>query len=111
MAFQVMVRTYGGQNQSEAALLYAEDAPNLSDLDWAPVSAVWVADEWPTNAYLGATLAILVGIGIVLLIVMAMYKPVRTLMVTYQREVPEPAEGVATDSDPNDAATSSTADR
>ena len=46
-----------------------------------------------------------------LLIVMAMYKPVRTLMVTYQREVPEPDEGIAMDSDPNDAGTSSTADR
>ena len=87
-----MVRTYGGQNQSEAALLYADDAPNLSDDDWVPVSVVWVADEWPTNAYLAATLAIFVGIGIVLLFVMALYKPVRTLMVTYRREVPEPDE-------------------
>jgi hypothetical protein len=53
---------------------------------------MWVADDWPNSAYLASTALIIVGIGLVLLLVLALYKPVRTLMVTYEREVPEPEE-------------------
>ena len=80
-----MVRTYGGQNQTEALVRYAEDAPNLAGQGWIPMTQVWVADEWPGTAYIAAAVLVFVGIGIVLLFVMALYKPVRTLAVTYQR--------------------------
>ena len=78
-----MVRTYDGQNQQHAAVLYAEDAPKQAAEGWVPVTQVWVADDWPTSAYIAATILVVVGIGIALLIVFAFYKPVRTLMVTY----------------------------
>ena len=82
---EVMVRTYGGDNQQHAALLYAEDAPKLASEGWVPVTQAWVADDWPTSAYIAATILVVVGIGIALLIVFSLYKPVRTIMVTYHR--------------------------
>ena len=82
---EVMVRTYDGQNQQHAAVLYAEDAPKLAAEGWVPVTQVWVADDWPTSAYIAATILVVVGIGIALLIVFSLYKPVRTIMVTYHR--------------------------
>jgi hypothetical protein len=91
MAADVIVRSYGGQNQSEAFLLYADDAPNLARDGWVPVTQVWVADEWPMTAWIGATLLVVVGIGIVILFVMALYKPVRTLAVTYRRDESAPS--------------------
>lgn len=81
----VMVRTYAGQNQPEAAALYAQDAPNLAADGWVPASQVWVADDWPQSAYIAAAILVIVGIGIALLILFSFYKPVRTLMVTYHR--------------------------
>jgi len=87
MAAEVMVRTYGGDNQAEAVLLYAEDAPKLAADGWVPVTQGWVADDWPGSAYIAATLLVVVGIGVLLLIVFSFYKPVRTLVVTYQRAV------------------------
>jgi hypothetical protein len=80
-----MVRTYQGNSQPAAVLLYAEDAPSQAVDGWVPVSQVWASDEWPTSAYFAATALVIVGIGIVLLIAMAMYKPQRTLVVTYER--------------------------
>jgi hypothetical protein len=88
---EVIVRTYGGQNQQDAALLYAKDAPILAADGWAPTAVVWVADEWSTLAYLLAVILVIFVIGIFLLIVMGLFKPVRTLMVTYERR-PERAE-------------------
>lgn len=87
----MIVRTYAGQNQAEAAELYARDAPTLAGDGWVPVAEVWVADDWPTSAYIAAAVLVLVGIGIVLLIGFLFIKPIRTLMVTYQR----PAAGDA----------------
>ena len=86
MAREVMIRTYSGDNQQAALLLYAEDAPVRAAEGWVPVSQTWVNGEWPTQAYLAALFLVIVGIGIVLLIVMGMYKPTRTLVVTYARE-------------------------
>ena len=86
MAREVMVRTYSGDSQQRALVLYAEDAPNHAADGWVPVSQTWAQGEWPGPAYLAATLLIIVGVGILLLILMAMYKPTRTLVVTYARE-------------------------
>jgi hypothetical protein len=80
-----MVRTYAGQNQPEAATLFAADAPNLAVEGWVPVTQVWVADDWPQSAYIAASILVIAGIGIALLIVFSLYKPVRTPLVTYQR--------------------------
>ena len=85
MAVEVIVRTYSGNNQTQAATLFGEDAPRLAAEGWAPVAEVWVADEWSTSAYVAAALLVIVGIGIVLLLLFAFVKPKRTLMVTYQR--------------------------
>lgn len=82
---EVMVRTYAGKNQMDASRIYAEDAPNLAAEGWVPVTQVWVADEWATAAIALAAVLVLVGIGIILLAVMAFIKPTRTLLVTYQR--------------------------
>ena len=82
---EVMVRTYAGQNQPEAAALFAADAPTLATDGWAPVTQVWVADDWPQSAYIAATLLVIVIIGFFLLMLFSFIKPVRTLMVTYQR--------------------------
>lgn len=86
MAREVMVRTYSGKNQQDALVLYAEDAPLQASEGWVPVSQAWANGEWPTQAYLAALFLVIVGIGIVLLIVMGMYKPTRMLVVTYARE-------------------------
>lgn len=82
---EVMVRTYAGQNQPEAAAMFARDAPDLASEGWIPVTQVWVADDWPQSAYLAATLLVIVIIGFFLLVLFSFIKPVRTLMVTYQR--------------------------
>ena len=81
----VMVRTYAGQNQPEAAALYGQDVLTLAADGWVPVTQIWIADDWPQSAWIAAVLLVLVGIGIALLIVFSLYKPVRTLMVTYHR--------------------------
>jgi hypothetical protein len=93
MAAEVMVRTYAGNNQAEAVLLYAQDAPTLAADGWVPLTQGWVADDWPSSAYIAAAILVVVGIGILLLILFSVYKPVRTLVVTYQRTAPlaEPA--------------------
>jgi CHASE3 domain sensor protein len=83
---EVMLRTNAGTNQMHAARLYAEDAPGLAAEGWVPVTQVWVADEWSTAAIALAAVLIIVGIGIILLGIMVFIKPVRTLMVTYQRD-------------------------
>jgi hypothetical protein len=83
VAETVLIRTYAGETQREAALLYAEDALQLAADGWIPISQVWVADEWPTSMWIIATILIVVGIGIVLLFAMAFFKPIRTLLVTY----------------------------
>jgi hypothetical protein len=88
MAVEVMVRSYGGESQWEAAGYYAEEVPRLAADGWVPVAQVWVAGEWPMSAWVASTVLIIAGIGIVLLAVLAIYKPVRTLMVTYQRTTP-----------------------
>jgi hypothetical protein len=81
-----MVRTYEGDNQEHAMVLYAEDAPKLAADGWVPVTQGWVADDWPMTAYIASAILVVFGIGIVLLVIFAFYKPVRTLMVTYHRE-------------------------
>lgn len=85
MADEVVIRTYTGESQGEAALLYAEDAPKMAAAGWMPLSQVWVAGEWPTALWIVATVLVVVGIGIVLLFAMAFFKPMRTLLVTYRR--------------------------
>ncbi len=85
MAEEVIVRTYAGDNQWQASQLYAQDAPKLAGEGWVPVTQAWVADDWPMSAYIASALLVLVGIGIVLLVIFSLYKPVRTLMVTYHR--------------------------
>jgi hypothetical protein len=83
---EVMLRTYAGNNQMEAARMYADDAPVLASEGWVPVTQVWVADEWSASALAVAAILIIVGIGIILLAIMLFIKPVRTLLVTYERE-------------------------
>ena len=83
---EVMLRTYAGNNQMHAVRLYAEDAPGLASEGWVPVTQVWVADEWSAAAFALATVLVIVGIGIIILGVMVFIKPVRTLLVTYERE-------------------------
>lgn len=85
VADEVLIRTYTGQNQEDAALLYAADAPTMAADGWLPLSQVWVSGEWPTSMWIVATVLIVVGIGIVLLFAMAFFKPIRTLLVTYGR--------------------------
>jgi hypothetical protein len=89
MAREVMVRTYTGTNQPDALVLYAQDAPNQAAEGWVPIGQTWADGEWSQSAYLAATvLVIAAGLGILLLILLGMYKPKRTLVVTYARDVP-----------------------
>jgi len=85
MADEVVVRTYTGQGPSDAALLYAQDAPNMAAEGWVPISQVWVTGEWPTSLWILSSVLVLVGIGIVMLFALAFIKPTRTLLVTYGR--------------------------
>jgi hypothetical protein len=85
VSVEIMVRSYGGQNQGEAATRYAEDALRLADEGWVAVTQTWVADDWNPAAYIAALVLVIFVIGIFLLIVMALIKPTRTLLVTYQR--------------------------
>jgi hypothetical protein len=93
MATEVMVRTYAGNNQWEAVQMYAQDAPKLAAEGWVPVTQGWVADDWPTSAYIAATILAIFVIGIALLLIFAFYKPVRTLVVTYRRVDGETSRG------------------
>lgn len=85
MAVEILVRTYAGNNQGEAAARFGEDAVRLATEGWAPVAQVWVADDWPQSAYIAAVILVIFVIGIFLLMLFSIIKPVRTLMVTYQR--------------------------
>lgn len=80
-----MVRTYQGATQEEAVLMYAADAPAMAEDGWAPVAQTWATGDWPAAYYLVSTLLIIVGIGILLLALLILFKPRRTLVVTYQR--------------------------
>jgi hypothetical protein len=95
MVTEVMVRTYTGANQAEAAARYGEDAVRLASEGWAAASQSWVEGEWPASAYIAAFVLVIFVIGIALLILFALVKPKRTLMVTYHRapseSIPEPA--------------------
>jgi hypothetical protein len=83
---EVVVRSYTGANQGEAAVLFAEDAPRLAADGYVPVAQVWVASEWSWLAYLASLVLVIFVIGIFLLVLLGVVKPVRTLMVTYHRE-------------------------
>lgn len=85
-----MVRTYSGVDRADAAARYGSDAPILADDGWVPVTQVWVPGDWSSGQYLLAVLLIPFVIGIGLLILFAVVKPTRTLMVTYHR-TPAPA--------------------
>ncbi len=85
MSGEVMVRTYHGRNQGESVELYAEDAVKLADEGWVVAAQAWVEGEWSSQAYLVATILIVFIVGIFLLILFGIYKPKRTLMVTYHR--------------------------
>ena len=89
MAAEVMVRTYHGRSQAESVELYAEDAVALAGEGWVVASQGWVEGDWPTSAYIAATVLVIFIVGIFLLILFGLYKPKRTLMVTYRREVPQ----------------------
>lgn len=79
------MRTYHGTSQREAVLLYAEDAPTLAEEGWTPVAQAWADGEWPTSYWIVSTVLVIVGIGVVLLAVLALYKPRLILVVTYRR--------------------------
>jgi hypothetical protein len=85
MSAEVMVRTYRGRNQAESAELFAEDAVKLADEGWVVAAQAWVEGDWSSGAYLVAAILVIFIIGIALLVLFGMYKPKRTLMVTYQR--------------------------
>lgn len=85
MAPEIMVRTYHGGSQAESAELYAEDAVKLAADGWVVASQAWVEEDWSAQAYIAATILVIFVIGIFLLILFAVYKPKRTLMVTYRR--------------------------
>jgi hypothetical protein len=87
MGDEILVRTYAGGNQAESAALYAEDAISLAREGWVVASQTWVEGEWSTAAYLVAAITVIFVIGIFLLLLFGIYKPKRTLMVTYRREV------------------------
>ena len=90
MAAEVMVRTYHGGNQAESAELYADDAVKLAGDGWVVASLAWVEGDWSAQAYWAATILVIFVIGIFLLLLFGIYKPKRTLMVTYERRVAEP---------------------
>ncbi|MGZ8804865.1 MAG: hypothetical protein ACXWZG_06145 [Microbacterium sp.] len=90
MAAEVMVRTYHGGNQAESAELYAEDAVKLAADGWVVASQTWVEGDWSAQAYWTATVLVIFVIGILLLLLFGIYKPKRTLMVTYERRVDAP---------------------
>jgi len=85
MGVEILVRTYSGVDRADAAARYGADAPLLADEGWVPVTQVWVPGEWSTGQYLLAFLLVPLIIGIGLLVLFAVVKPTRTLMVTYQR--------------------------
>lgn len=85
MAPEVMVRTYHGHSQAESVELYAEDAVKLAEDGWVVASQAWVEGDWSSQAYLVATILVIFAVGIALLFLFGIYKPKRTLMVTYRR--------------------------
>jgi hypothetical protein len=87
MAAEVIVRTYTGESQSEATQRYLEEFPRLATDGFVPVTQVWVAGEWPMRYWVAGTILILFGgIGLAILVALALWKPSRTLVVTYRRD-------------------------
>jgi hypothetical protein len=81
----VEVRNYHAKTQEAAALLFQQDAAQMAQSGYFPVSQSWAQGSWGGGAYLIAALLILLfGFGLLILGYLIIVKPDGTLSVTYQ---------------------------
>jgi hypothetical protein len=82
----IIVRTYGGETQAQAADAFARDAQELAGQGYFPVAQSWAEEQWGCAMILLAFLLCFVVVGIPLLIFMLLAKPGGSLAVTYRLE-------------------------
>jgi hypothetical protein len=86
----VLARIYPGHH-AEAVELFQEDAETLVGYGYHPVAQSYAPGRYPTTWEWAAVLLLLVGIGFVILLIMAAIRPPGSLAVTYElREPPAP---------------------
>jgi hypothetical protein len=79
-----LVRTYRGRQQSEAIASYVNDAETLAQRGYEPAGQSWGDGQWDGGFFLIALVLSLFGIGLILLVYMAIIRPDGTFCVTYR---------------------------
>lgn len=82
----VVVKTYKGHSQGDAAKWFTKDAAAFAAAGYVPVSQSWAQGSWGCGAFLVALLLCFVIVGIFVFIYMLIVKPDGTLTVTYSRQ-------------------------
>lgn len=82
----VVVKTYKGHSQQDAAKWFTKDAPRWAAAGYAPVSQSWAQGSWGCGAFAVALLLCLVLVGLLVFVFMLVVKPDGTLTVTYARQ-------------------------
>lgn len=86
----IQVKTYTG-SQEAATRKYQEDAIEMTNRGYVPISQSWAPGAYGCGAFLVALLLCFILIGILVFIYMLIVKPDGTLTVTYEWRVPEMA--------------------
>lgn len=82
----VIVRTYKGHSQQDAAKWFTKDASMFGAAGYVPVSQSWAQGSWGCGSFALALLLCFLLVGIFVFIYMLVVKPAGTLTVTYQRQ-------------------------
>jgi uncharacterized membrane protein len=89
-----LIRRYKGAQQADALAAFEQDARELAEQGYEPVSQSWAEGQWGAGALLIALVLLVVLVGLLVLIYMLLVKPAGTLTVTYARNgavvAPEP---------------------
>ena len=81
---RVLIRTYRGHSQADAAVKFRGDAEKLASVGYRPTSQSWAQGSYGCGSFLVALLLAVVLVGILIFIYMLFVKPEGTLTVTYQ---------------------------
>lgn len=89
---RILARTYPGIHE-RAVELFQLDAEALADHGYVPVGQSYSEGRYSGGTVAAATILVIVGIGIVMLIYMAAVRPPGTLAVTYVLGAPPRLDG------------------
>lgn len=80
---EVILRTYWAQRPADAIRWYQRDLDDLVDHGYLPTGHSWAPGEWTFAPFLVGILLAPLGIGVVLLIYLAVLRPDGTLTATF----------------------------